>query len=171
MADTLSASAQLARTDLGNATSNTQFTGASSAVAVCQVPISTNTLNRPLRVIAGGRAGTGTAQDFTARLYWGGSSTIGGNTLITTAVTSLAASRTQLWMIDVTIGCAETSPSASGTISLVYVGTTGTAATALTTDDPALPNALLSITGQFASSDAANSAFLDFFEIQSVVGG
>lgn len=171
MPDVLYRSPYLSAVALGNASSETQFTGAGSAVATCRVPLTTATLNRPMRIIAGGRVLAGAAMDFTARLYWGGSSTIASNTSITTAVTSCAASTQQLWMIDVTIGGTQTSATDPGTISIVYVGTTGTAAAALTTTDQGLPNALISITGTFGSSNASNTAYLDWFEIQSVVGG
>ncbi len=169
MADTLSVSRNLGLTDLANATSETQFTGASSAVCTCQIPSARGLRNKPLRVLVGGRVLSPTAQNFTAKLYFGGSSTISSNTLVGSSVTAIAANRTAVWMIDAVISMTEQNISDAGTMTLGFVNSAGTLSTALTTNDPALTIAALSVTGLFASSDTGNSAFVDYFEIQGMV--
>lgn len=165
MPDTLS-KASVPSADLGNATSETLFTNTSAATLTVTVPVLDN-LNKPLRVRAGGRITTGTAQNFTAKIYF--STTTGATTLIATGVTALIADQVKLWMLDGVIGCTESNPTAAGTIEIVFLNSAGTAATAIETNNPALTGAVVSVSGQFASSSSSNSAFCDFFEVQGMV--
>lgn len=165
MPDTL-ARATTPSADLGNQTSETLFTNAAAATLTCVVPVLDN-LNKPLRVRVGGRITSGTSQNFTAKLYF--STTATSTALVATAVTPIILDLQKLWMLDAVIGCTQTNPTLPGTIELSFLNGAGTQSTVIETDNPALTGAVLSVSGQFASSDAENSVFVDFFEVQGMV--
>lgn len=167
MPDTL-ARATTPSADLGNQTSETLFTNGAAATLTCVVPVLDN-LNKPLRVRVGGRLTSDTSMNFTAKLYF--STTATSTALVATAVTPTVAddTLTKLWMLDAVIACTQANPTLPGTIELSFLNGAGTQSTVIETDNPALAGAVLSVSGQFASSDADNSAFVDFFEVQGMV--
>ena len=169
MPDTISKTSGLASDDLGNATSETQFTNSSGSLVTLQIPVSAANLNKPLRVIAGGRVISGASNTFTGKLYFGNSTTVASNALVETEAVTLTASTQQIWLVEAIISVTDANSSEPGTIALSFLNPSGTAGGSTTTNDPALLVAVLNVTGQFTSSDSSNAAYLDFFEIQSVV--
>lgn len=165
MADTLSR-ARVPSADLGNQTSETLFTTITGATLTCAIPVLDNK-NKPLLVRAGGRITSGTSQNFTARLYF--STTLNATTVIADATAVVVADLYKMWLLEAVICCVESNPAAIGTIDLSFLNSEGTQSSVIQTDNPDLSGAVISITGQFASSDSGNVAFVDFFEIQGMV--
>lgn len=160
----------------GTSTSEAQFLTASAFGAtasgqplVCPLPGSNTLKNRAFRVRAWGRMGSAVATNFTAKVYFGTSSTISSNTALATtgAIGSAAgASMNCTWGLELE-GAHEAT---TGSISGLFRGWVNKTVVAQAVfSNTATVNAVtegqgFTITGQFATGTASNLAFVDGFE-------
>lgn len=157
----------LPSTDIGNVTSATQFNDADGDLLTLAVPVSAQYMNRPIRVRAGGRCSSGSATTFTAKLYYGNSSTIATNTEAGAVAVTTTASSLQAWEVDIFVMVREQNPGDAGSITTSFVSAAGVIGTSESVSDPTLANVAFSLTGIFAASDSANSATVDFFQLEA----
>lgn len=160
----------------GTSTSEGQFLTASafgSTAAgqplVCPFPGSGVVKNRPFTIRVGGRISTAVASNFTAKLYFGSSSTIASNTNIATtgAIGSIAgASVPGTWALEFSGAIDGTGNVISG-LQKGWVNKTAVSQaiiTTTTTINPATEGQGFTVTGTFATGTASNTAYCDWFE-------
>lgn len=166
--------------NLGNATNETQFQGAKPAVGlsggnlVLQLPRSGELSNRHLRFKIVGRVIPGTAGTFDLKMYL--TKIAAGNLLFDTGAISLAGNTSFLVLIDCVWD------QSSNTFNGVSYGQMGNTALGLagfnntptsitignSTNADITKFETLLLTGQFGTSNAANGAFVDAFEVESL---
>lgn len=161
----------------GTSTSEKQFLTASAQNGVasattltCYIPGSKVVSNRPISIVVGGRVFAVGA--FTASLYMGSSSTISSNTKIATtgSLSPSAGGANCNWQIRVD-GCCDATGNTINGIQKGWVGGATAVAQAILTATAAVTVANasstlgLSITGTFATGNASNVAYVDYFEV------
>lgn len=176
-ASTVSQSGQVPSAALGNATSETQFVDSAGNVLTCYLPLTLKLAQQDgkfasFKVKAGGRVTTGTTSNWTPKLYWGNSSTIASNSGIAAPSAVSLASVSQTWHIEATCFWDTTSQRVNGWYQ-AQIGATTTAPTTLTTaqtskdlsagDSKAVG---FSVTGVFGSTDAGNTAYVDYLTVE-----
>jgi len=115
----------------------------------------------------------GTTTNYTPKLYWGRSNTIGSNTSIGTGAAVAVNSNSGLWTIDAELYIVVTGTALArvdGHFRNMVAGSTRTfTASAVTTnsitsqDDTSTTLLGLTVTGTFSSGNASNAAYLDEF--------
>jgi len=156
---------------LGNATSETQFNGSNAALLTCIVPGTSKLKNRPFTVRVAGRVTGGTTTNFTLKVYWGTSSTIGSNTQLATsgaiAVNSASANFdvTLVLMWDATSQKIQGRFSGQMNNSLVAAAALSNAVSSVDLTAGETSTVGLTATGLFSASNASNTAIIDVFEI------
>jgi hypothetical protein len=161
----------------GTSTSEAQFLTASAQNGVaaatrliCYTPGSNQLKYRRFVVRVGGRVTGGTTTNFTAKLYWGTSSTIASNTNIATSSTNAVNSASGNWELQASCVWDAT----SGKIQGVFQGwVNGTAVAAAILSN--IPSSVdlsgestsngFTVTGTFSSGNASNAAYVDYFEV------
>lgn len=180
--NTVATAANLSSKDVGNATSETQFKDSGGTnVLLLPIPASNKLKAKPWYVLVGGRAGSGTTSNFTAAVYFGNSTTISSNTAIATTSTNALASANHNWFLEILCMWDSTSKKIQGNFTgqvantLVALAALSNVVTSVDlsladTDFSATAagtNKLLTVTGLFGSSNASNTAIVDYFEIQN----
>ena len=160
----------------GTSTSEVQFTTASDdgQVAagqplVCYIPGSNVMRYRPFKVRVGGRAvGGSAATNFTANLDFGVSATIASNTTVATTGAIALAANTTGWFLEVDMHWSGTQLTGlqKGWVHNTAVAQAIVTATAATTTLNAQSTSNgFTVTGQFSAGQAANVAYVDWFEV------
>lgn len=124
--------------------------------------------NKRFRVKAGGRVTGGTTTNFTAKLYYGTSATIGSNTNIATSGALAVNSTSGNWYLEAEIAHDETSDKLQGLLK-GHVNATAVAQAILTNAPTGVTGDAeigFTVTGQFSASDAGNAARCDFLEVE-----
>lgn len=175
--NTVNRSGQVASAALGNATSETQFVDSAGNVLTVYLPLTSKLLGQDakfasFKVKVGGRVTTGTTSNWTPKLYWGNSSTIASNSGIAAPTAVSLASVSQTWHIEATMFWDATSQRVNGFYQ-AQIGATTTAPTTLTTAQTSkdltagdVKTVGFSVTGIFGSTNAANTAFVDYFDVE-----
>lgn len=175
-ASTVSRSNKTPSAALGNATSETQFTDSSGAVLAAYLPLTSKMVEGKagtFRIKVGGRVTGGTTTNWTPALYWGTSSTISSNSKIATLTAFSVVSTSTNWHIEATCIWDSTSQKVNG----FFAGQNGTTTVSPTTLSTAQTSKDLtagdstsvgfSVTGLFGSTNAANTAYCDYFDVES----
>jgi hypothetical protein len=168
----------------GSATTETQWTttAVSGSVAkggllMCRIPGSNILKNRPFYIRAAGRVNGGASGNFTVRIYVGGSTTISSNTkIMDSGAISNGGVKTN-WVLE---GLCMWDSDGQRITGAFWGNIHGTAVAVTTlsniitsadlSTEPNLGSAtgsslVLSITGQFATGNSGNTAYVDVFEI------
>lgn len=157
----------------GTSTSEVQFTVDGTNAYYVVLPSGTQLKNRPFRVFAAGRAGSGTTTNFTVKLDYGISTTIASNTTIEASTARALASGNHNWMIAAECMWDSTSDKIQGrgwsmVANLVdAVAALDAAPTAANPEDGTTVLGF-TLTGTFSSGDATNVAYVDVFQIEEV---
>lgn len=167
-----------AEINLGGTSTNEVFfktasaqNGVAAGTALTLYAPGQNTLkNRPFRVRVGGRVTAGTLGSFTANLYWGTTSLSATNIKIATHTCGLGTSTSSTWRLDADLSWDSTSSQLTGAFSGYMAGTVK-ALTTLTTSTTSVDLSGEStsngfqISASFTAGNAANVAFVDYFEL------
>jgi hypothetical protein len=175
--DTLYKAPFLASTDLGNATSETQFVNARGAQMVLALPSNNSLANRPFRIRLDGRVATSTNVTFQVSVYFGFSLTLSANTLMFTTNGVTVNATSSNWMIWLDLFWDSTSDlitgNAFGQIANQVVGPGALANTPNANPNRDSSTRLASgptygftATGLFSGSSAGNHAFVDKFSLE-----
>jgi hypothetical protein len=168
---TLTAVGGLPSAALGNATSETIFAGGKTGNLILNLTQSGELANHLIRFKFGGRLQPGTTGTFRVRLY-AGSSIVSANQMFDTNAVSCTGNSNFLCLVD----CFWDSLSKSFCgVGYGQMGNTALGITQLPNQVTADPNAALLatnalftqpfiLTGQFGTSNASNSAFIDLYE-------
>ena len=161
---------------LGNATSETIFQDSSSNPVAAYIPATWNLVEGKtgtLKVKCGGRVTGGTTTNWTVALYWGTDSTASNNTKIAAPSAFSVVSTSTNWYIEATLIWDSTSKTVNGWYA-AQVGSTKTAETTISNVPTAVDLTAgestslgLTVTGIFGSTNASNTAYLDFLDVES----
>ena len=175
-ANTIQRSNKTPSAALGNATSETQFTDSDGNVLTAYLPATRKLVEGSagiLRVKVGGRVTGGTTTDWTPKLYWGNSSTIASNSAIATATAFSVVSTSTNWHLEATLIWDATSAKVNGwfqgqngttTISPTTLSNAQTSKDLTASDSTSVG---FSVTGLFGSTNAGNTAYVDYFDVES----
>src|SRR5215831_12279461 len=175
-ANTVANSNKLPSQALGNATSETQFLGSDGNILTVYLPTSNKFVrgkSAAFTVWVQGYVTTGTTSNWTPKLYYGNSTTIGSNTGIAAPSGVSLATLTRSWYIAATLNWDSGSKRLTGSfdsqIGDTYVAPASLSVVAVSLKKKAadITTVGFSVTGIFGSTNASNTAVVDFFEIQS----
>jgi hypothetical protein len=168
----------------GTSTSEKQFLSASASGGVaagspcqCRIPGSNVLKNRQFSIRIQGRVTGGTTTNFTVKVYYGNSTTIGSNTSLATTGAIAVNSASGQFFMELICSWDATSQKIGGVfygwvnataVAQVVLSNLPTAVdlsteAVLTTASGTQP--VLTVTGQFSAGNAANVAFVDQFEV------
>lgn len=176
-ASTVNRSNKVPSAALGNATSETQFVDSAGNVLTVYLPMTSKLIGQDgkmatFKVKVGGRVTGGTTTDWTAKLYWGNSSTISSNSGIAAPAAFSVVSLSTNWHIEATMVWDATSQKVNGFYQ-AQISTTTTGPTTLTTAQTGkdlttgdLTTVGFSVTGIFGSTNAGNTAYVDYFDVE-----
>lgn len=161
----------------GTSTAEAQFktaaaegSTAAAATLVCYMPGSNTMKQRRFTVRVGGRLTGGGTTNFTGKLYWGTSSTIGSNTNIATTGAIAVNSASATWELEIVAAWDSTSQKITG-LQKGWVNATAVAQVIVTNVPTAVDLSAEStsngwtVTGTFSSGFAGNVAYVDYFEV------
>ena len=153
------------------ASSSNEFQFVDSLAAQANVRVGSTYLKRRQFLIkAGGRSvGEPDAVTLTLKLYLGKSATIGSNVLVFSSGAKTITGLTGSWELEAIAVINETSKAIEG-IGYGAVNNIAVAQAALSATTTADPNAEIAftVTGQFSTSDVANAAICDYFEVEGL---
>jgi hypothetical protein len=175
-ANTIQGSNKTPSAALGNATSETQFTDSDGNVLTAYIPLTRKLVEGSagtLKVKVGGRVTGGTTTNWTPKVYWGNDSTIANNSEIAALTAFSVVSTSTNWHAEVTLIWDATSSKVNGW----FQGQNGTTTVSPTTITNAQTSKDLtasdstsvgfSVTGLFGSTNASNTAYVDYFDVES----